>query len=163
MNQEKFIATIKDNQRIIHKVCNTYCRNHEHRKDLEQEILEQLWKSMHRFDGRVKISTWIYQVALNTAFLFYRKEEKHQKRKVSIDDLVITIIDDNIDPELESRVSMVYSFIETFDELDKALILLYLDNYKHKDIAEVLGISVTNVATKISRIKSKLKKEFTHN
>jgi len=160
VDKERFISTIKDNQRIIHKVCNTYCRNEEHRKDLEQEILEQLWKSMHRFDGRVKVSTWIYQVALNTAFLFYRNESKHHKKKVSIDDSVITIADENIDPELERRVAKLYRFIDTLDELDKALMLLYLDSCKQKDIAEILGISETNVATKVSRIKAKMKKEF---
>jgi len=115
---------------------------------------------MHRFDGRVKVSTWIYQVALNTAFLFYRSESKHLKKKVSIDDSVITIAAEDIDPELERRVAKLYRFIDTLDELDKALMLLYLDSFKHKDIAGILGISETNVATKISRIKAKMKKEF---
>jgi len=88
MDKEKFISIIKDNQQLIYKICCTYCNNKEHRKDLEQEILVQLWKSLSRFDGRAKISTWIYQVALNTAFLFYRNESKHKGKMVSFDDSI---------------------------------------------------------------------------
>jgi len=84
VDREKFISIMKENQRLIYKICYTYCKNSESRKDLEQEIFVQLWKSLPRFDGRVKISTWIYQVALNTAFLFHRNESKHKENKLYI-------------------------------------------------------------------------------
>lgn len=160
MNREKFISIVKENQRLIYKVCSTYCKNNEIRKDLEQEILVQLWKSLPGFDGRVKISTWIYQVALNTAFLFHRNESKHKENKVNIDRSVFLIADTNDASELEENIAMLYRFIDTLDELDKALMMLYLEDSKYKDIAEILGITETNVATKISRIKSKLKNYF---
>ena len=160
MDREKFISIIKENQRLIYKICYTYCKNSESRKDLEQEIIVQLWKSLSRFDGRVKISTWIYQVALNTAFLFHRNEAKHKENKVYIDKSVFSVADTSLEKEPDERIAKLYRFIYTLDELDKALMMLYLEDSRYKDIAEILGITETNVATKISRIKSKLKDYF---
>ncbi len=160
VDKERFISIIKENQRLIYKVCYTYCKDSELRKDLEQEILEQLWKSLPRYDGRTKLSTWMYQVALNTAFLFYRNESKHSTNRATIDDSVLTIADSSKSIEMEENVAMLYSFIHNLDELDKALMLLYLDKNKYRDIAEILGISETNVATKINRIKDRLKEYF---
>lgn len=160
VDKESFISIIKENQRLIYKVCYTYCKDSELRKDLEQEILEQLWKSLPRYDGRTKLSTWIYQVALNTAFLFYRNESKHKTNRATIDDSVLTIANVSKSIEMEENVALLYSFIRNLDELDKALMLLYLDKNKYRDIAEILGISETNVATKISRIKDRLREYF---
>ena len=160
MDKEEFISIIKENQRLIYKVCYTYCKNSELRKDLEQEILEQLYKSLPRYDGRTKLSTWIYQVALNTAFLFYRNEAKHRTNKATIDDSVLTLADSSKSHEMEEKVAMLHSFIRALDELDKALMLLYLDKTRYRDIAGILGISETNVATKISRIKDRLREYF---
>lgn len=162
VGKESFVSIIKDNQRIIYKICYTYCNDSELRKDIEQEILEQLWKSLPRYDGRAKLSTWIYQIALNTAFLFYRNESKHKANRATVDDSVLTLADNSKNPEMEEKVAMLHAFIHKLDELDKALMLLYLDKNKYRDIAEILGISETNVATKISRIKDRLRKFFTH-
>lgn len=163
MDKEKFISIVKDNQRLIYKICRTYCNNSELRKDLEQEILVQLWKSLPRFDGRVKISTWIYRVALNTAFLFHRNESKHKENNVDIDNSVFSIAQTNDTTELNENIEMLYQFIYTLDDLDKALMMLYLEQSKYKEIAEILGITETNVATKIGRIKNKLKDYFLNN
>lgn len=160
MEKEKFITIIKSNQRLIYKVCFTYCRDTESRKDLEQEILVQLWKSLPRYDGRVKLSTWIYKIAINTAFLFYRNEEKHLKHKTILDETVFQIADGSQSLEQEEKIAELYRFIDNLDKLDKALMMLYLDNNKHKDIADILGITQTNVATKIGRIKGRLKEYF---
>ena len=163
MEKEKFISVIKDNQNLIYKICYSYCSNAENRKDLQQEILIQLWNSFSKFDGRVKLSTWIYRIALNTAISFYRNDGKHSDKKVSIDASIISLSNFEYVPEQDENITMLYQFIEKLNEMDKALILLYLDDNKQKDIAEVLGISETNVATKISRIKKFLKEQFSNN
>ncbi len=162
MEKEKFISIIRDNQNLIFKICYTYCKNSENRKDLEQEILLQLWKSFKKFDGRVKISTWIYRIALNTAISFYRNDCKVNDKTLQIDASIISlsIVEEN--SEFEENISILYQLIEKLDEFDKALILLYLDNNKHHDIAVILGISETNVATKIYRIKKILKTQFSN-
>lgn len=163
VEKEKFISVIKSNQNLIFKVCNSYCSNPENRKDLQQEILIQLWKSFAKFDGRVKISTWIYRIALNTAISFYRNDYKHKGKKLTIDASIISLPDFESDSEQDENITKLYRFIDCFNALDKALILLYLDDNKHKDIADILGISETNVATKISRIKKVLKDQFGNN
>ncbi len=160
MEKDKFISIIKENQNLIYKVCYSYCRNRIQRKDLEQEILLQLWKSLDRFNGSVKISTWIYRIALNTAISFYRDDNKHSRKKAEIDVSVISIPGYAYDPETDEKIVLLYQFIDTLNELDKALMLLYLDDNKYKEIADILGISETNVATKINRIKKILKEQF---
>lgn len=163
MEKEKFISVIKDNQNLIFKICYSYCKDSEDRKDLQQEIMIQLWNSFTKFDGRVKISTWIYRIALNTAISFYRKDCIYKEKTVSIDASIISISIFESDSEQEEKITLLYNFIEHLNEMDKALILLYLDNNSYKEIAEILGISETNVATKISRVKKNLKEQFSKN
>ena len=163
VGKDKFISVIKDNQNLIFKICHSYCSNPDNRKDLQQEILMQLWNSFSKFDGRVKISTWIYQIALNTAISFYRNDRKRKDKNVTIDASVISLSNFEYSPEQDENVTMLYQFIENLNAMDKALILLYLDDNKYKDIADILGISETNVATKISRIKKILKEKFINN
>lgn len=159
MNKEQFISIVRENQNLIYKTCFSYCQNTESRKDLQQEILIQLWKSFEIYDGRVKISTWIYRVALNTAISFYRRESKVKKKVTTLNDEIIHL-PDNYENSQQENISMLYRFIDEMNELDRALILLYLDDYKYQEIADILGITETNVATKISRIKKKLKEKF---
>lgn len=128
----------------------------------QQEILIQLWNSFSKFDGRVKISTWIYRIALNTAISFYRIDCKHNNKKVTINGSIISLPNFEYVPEQDENIVMLYQFINKLNKMDKALILLYLDDNKYKDIAEILGISETNVATKINRIKKILKEQFSN-
>ncbi|NLN95399.1 MAG: sigma-70 family RNA polymerase sigma factor [Bacteroidales bacterium] len=162
MNKDNFISVVKDNQNLIFKICNSYCSNYEDRKDLQQDILIQLWNSFSKFDGRVKISTWIYRIALNTAISFYRKDRKRNEKTVGIDASVISLPDSRPGFELDERISLLYKYLERLNEMDKALILLVLEDKSYRDMAEILGISETNVATKISRIKKRIKEEFKH-
>ena len=162
MEKSEFISVIKDNKNLIYKICNAYCPNPDDRKDLEQEILLQIWKSFKLFDGRVKISTWIYRVALNTAISFYRNDRKRSSKKAKIDVSTISVFDIEYDSDKDEQITILYKFIKNLKELDKALILLYFDDKKYKDIADILGISETNVATKISRIKKYLKEQFSN-
>lgn len=160
MEKEKFISVVKENQKLIYKICYSYCSDPENRKDLQQEILIQLWNSFTKFDGRVKISTWIYRIAMNTAISYYRNDNKHTSRNVPLDTAIISLSDNHYNPDQDQQVALLYKFIGKLNEIDKALILLYLDDNKYRDIADVLGITETNVATKISRIKKTLKEQF---
>lgn len=164
MEKDKFIEVIKDNQKLIFKICYSYCSNPENRKDLQQEILMQLWNSFSKFDGRVKVSTWIYRIALNTAISYYRTDCKHKNKNVTIDASIISLsIFEYDSSDQDEKIAMLYEFIDSLNEMDKALILLYLDDIKQKEIADILGISETNVATKISRIKKRLNEQFSNN
>ncbi|MEL6252136.1 MAG: sigma-70 family RNA polymerase sigma factor [Bacteroidota bacterium] len=157
MEKEAFIKIIKQHQSLIYKVCHSYCSDPTDRKDLEQEILLQLWKSMEGFDGRVKLSTWMYKVALNTAIMFYRTHSRHKLKRSYLDSSLFSIAAEEKDEAYEEQLALLYIFINQLSANDKALILLYLDGIKQKEIAEILGISETNVSSKISRIKKKLK------
>ncbi|MDW3649258.1 MAG: sigma-70 family RNA polymerase sigma factor [Bacteroidia bacterium] len=157
MEKETFIEIIKQHRSLIYKICHSYCSDPTDRKDLEQEIFLQLWKSMGRFDGRVKISTWMYKVALNTAIMFYRNHSRHRVNRSFWDHSLLSIQNEEKDEAYEEQISLLYRFINQLNDNEKALILLYLDGIKQKEIAEILGITETNVSSKISRIKKKLK------
>lgn len=163
MEKDKFISVIRENQNLIYKICYSYCSNSEDQKDLQQDILIQLWNSFRKFDGRVKISTWIYRIALNTAISFYRKDSRYKMKTVALDASIISLSAFEPDTGCDEKIILLHKFIERLNEIDKALILLYLDNNSYKDMSEVLGITETNVATKINRVKKKLKEKFSKN
>ena len=105
----------------------------------------------------------MYRIALNTAITFYRNDFKHSSKKVKLEDSIISLKNLEVKPDLDEKIVMLYQFIESLNEIDKALILLYLDDNKYKDISDILGITETNVATKISRIKVYLREKFNNN
>jgi RNA polymerase sigma factor (sigma-70 family) len=156
--QERFQVLVDDHKKILYKVCNSYCGNRDDREDLAQEIIIQLWRSFASFDERCRFSTWMYRIALNVAISFYRRESTRTRHVISDEEHLLQAIDD-----LESQpedIQLLYQFIEALDPLNKALILLYLDGNAYQEIADVLGISETNVATKISRLKKTMKQEL---
>ncbi len=155
-----FISAIEANKGIIYKVANSYCKSAEDRKDLIQEIVLQLWKSFNNYNEQFKFSTWVYRIALNVAISFYRKENRRQQVSNPLTDGIIDYVDSNVNSEAEEDIRFLQRFISELKELDKALMLLYLEEKSHKEIAEIIGISETNVATKIGRIKSILKQKF---
>jgi RNA polymerase sigma-70 factor (ECF subfamily) len=156
--QERFQTVVDQHKKILYKVCNSYCRNRDDRDDLAQEIIIQLWRSFGKFDERYRFSTWMYRIALNVAISFYRRENTRTRYVISDEEHLLEAIDETKDQPEEIR--FLYEFIDGLDPLNKALVLLYLDGNNYQQIAEVLGISETNVATKISRLKSKMKQEF---
>ena len=159
-DKDNFLKLIQENKGIIIKICNSYCKNKNDREDLAQEIIYQLWKSGNQFNAEYKFSTWMYRVALNVAISFYRKEKKTEFL-IPIDEVHIDIEDAPVANEnSEKNISLLQHFISEMKALDKALILLWFESKSYKEIAEILGISETNVATKISRIKDKLKQQF---
>ncbi len=156
MDKEQFIRIVDANRKLIYKVCVSFCPDPDDRKDLEQDILVRIWKGIEKFDEQAKISTWIYRLALNTAISFHRSR-KRQGHKVPVESAL------SLHNALETRnsdIELLYRFIGKLKELDKALILLYLDDVKYTEIAEILGITPTNVATKIGRIKKQLKGKY---
>ena len=155
----EFFKLIHDNQRVIYKICHLYCNNATDREDLAQEIIYQLWKSGNSFKEEYKFSTWMYRIALNVAISFYRKRLANPV--ITVDDYHLDIADTTDDREgLEENIMHLQKFIAGLKELDKAIMLLYLEERSYKEIAEIVGISETNTATKISRIKETLKQNF---
>lgn len=155
---EEFAQIIKDNEGVIFKITTIYTNNGQDQKDLYQDIVYQLWKSFDSFKNEAKISTWMYRVALNTAI----RQLQIQKRRpigISIDQVVVQQTE-NHDKEFEDRLKQLYSHIGELNVLEKGLILLLLEGKKYEEIAEITGLTVTNVGTRISRIKVKLKAQI---
>lgn len=162
----EFLNLMQQHRIIIFKICNSYCKNIIDREDLGQEILYQLWKSFEKFDPgndqSAKFSTWMYRVALNVAISYYRKDKKSNVTD-RLDEHVFKIAAEEvclIDGESDSNYNLLQKFINELKDLDRALMLLYLEENSYKEIGEILGITETNVATKISRIKEILKQKF---
>jgi RNA polymerase sigma-70 factor (ECF subfamily) len=155
--QERFQALVEQHRKILYKVCNSYCQNRDDREDLAQEIIIQLWRSFERFDDRCRFSTWMYRIAINVAISFYRRESARAKHVISDEERILNTLDETRDQSAEMQT--LYQFIEGLEPLNRALILLYLDGSSYQEISEVLGISETNVATKIGRIKQSMKNE----
>lgn len=156
---EKFLDLIEENKKLIFKISHLYCDQIIDMNDLFQEIIENLWKSFPSFRGEAKVSTWIYRIAINTAVSWYRDYVKKSNH----------IIYTGIVPSLEENQGMnelyeqLYNAISHLGKIDKAIILLQLDGYSYDEISEIIGISKTNVATKINRIKLKLKNQLSNN
>lgn len=164
MQHEKddFIKLIFENNGIIIKICNSYCNNKTDREDLAQEIIYTLWKGGKTFNPDFKFSTWMYRVALNVAISFYRANKK-LKNNISFTETDIEIEDKILDSTTsEENLNLLQQQIAALKELDKALIILYFEEKSYKEIAEIIGITETNVATKVSRIKEKLKQNITN-
>src|ERR1700685_1956833 len=156
-DQERFQNLMEEHKKILYKVCHSYCRNPGDRDDLAQEIIVQLWRSFRSFDQRVRFSTWMYRIALNVAISFYRRESVRARHVVPGSEHLLEAIDETANRSEEVRI--LYEWIERLEPLNKALVILYLDGNNYQEIAEVLGISETNVATKISRLKEALRQE----
>jgi RNA polymerase sigma factor (sigma-70 family) len=159
-NKADFLQLIEQNKGIIYKVARSYGKNEEDREDLFQEIIIQLWRSFERYDDQYKLSTWMYRIALNVAISFYRKERRRIASESPLTESMTDIAGEESNSELESNINLLQQFINELNELEKALMILYLESKSYKEIAEILGISETNVATKISRVKNQLKQKF---
>jgi RNA polymerase sigma factor (sigma-70 family) len=155
--QQEFQSLVDQHKKILYKVSNSYCRNREDREDLAQEIVVQLWRSFGSFDGRARFSTWMYRIALNVAISFYRKESTRSRFILSDEGQLLNAIDEK--PQQSDEIRALHRSIAALDPLDKALVLLYLDGNSYQEIAVVLGISETNVASKISRMKQRMRQE----
>ncbi|NBC03684.1 MAG: sigma-70 family RNA polymerase sigma factor [Bacteroidetes bacterium] len=145
-----------DHQAIIHKVCGMYCDNEEDKKDLFQEILINLWKSFPSFRGDSTFTTWMYRVSLNVAFQRLRKTAKNREQAV-----LPTTFDTLNSPGKEDLPNIqrqqMYAAIEKLNEVEKAIVMLYLEENGNEEIAKIIGISQNYVRVKMTRIRRKLK------
>jgi RNA polymerase sigma-70 factor (ECF subfamily) len=159
--EQQFISLLNKHQNIIHKVCGIYMDTRTDKEDLFQEITLQAWKSFSTFRGDAQFSTWLYRVALNTAITFFRKEKR--RPTVLHKDFLPEIFEENNDAVEREKLQLMYQSISALSKIDKALVMLYLDDYNYNDIGEVLGITANNVAVKLNRIKLKLKESTQKN
>lgn len=151
--EKEFLEVIHDYQKIIHKICRVYRDSREDQEDLFQEIVYQLWKSYPGFKRESKVSSWIYRIALNTAIAIYRKS------KIFIDSY--QEFPENIHPADEKIISeneeRLFWALRKLNDLEKAVISLYLEDFNYQEIAEITGLSESNVGVRLNRIKNKLK------
>lgn len=156
---ERFISLLETNLGIILKISKAYTTTAQDKEDLINDIAYEMWKAFPYFRGKSKVSTWIYRISLNTAMNYQKKN----RRKKDFLQNAIGFYPDEPPNDIDSnpQVEMLYDWIAELDEFSKAIILLYLDGYKHNEIAEITGISKTNVGTRISRIKEQLKTKAT--
>jgi len=154
-NLEKaFIELVQQNERLIYKVCSFYVSDEFPMTDLYQEVIYNLWRSFPKFRNESSLSTWMYRVALNTCISGIRKELKRPKH-IPIAGLEEYLIE----PEsMEENIREMYKLIHQLKTLERAIILLYLEEKSYQEIADITGLTINNVATKLKRIKEKLKK-----
>ena len=154
--KDEFLDILGKNVGIILKIARAYTVNVADKEDLINDIALELWKSFRRFKGDSKVSTWIYRVALNTSMNYKRKREKD---KLFLPDDLNQFQNQELinDPPDSSNSDILYQCIDELNQLNKAIILLYLDGNSHDEISEITGISKTNVGTRISRIKEQIK------
>lgn len=142
-----FVDRLDRHRAILFKVANAYCRNPADREDLVQETIVQLWRAYPRFDCRQRFSTWTYRIAMNVAISFYRRETRNSRNVASRGDALLEMVPAALEPEPDERLAALRELIEQLDPLNRAVMILYLDDYPHAEIATILGISETNVAT----------------
>lgn len=153
--EQDFLGVIREYERVIYKVCYLYTTPTVQLDDLYQDVIINIWRAFPKFRGECKISTWIYRIALNTCISFIRKEKNTPELITLTHEADHTIAES--DP-LNEMLKQLYHMINQLGQLDKSIILLYLEEKNYEEIAEITGLSTTNVGTKISRIKDKLKK-----
>ena len=154
--EDKFLIDFEKNQNIAHKICRIYTTDREAHNDLFQEITIQVWKNYSKFRGDSKFSTWMYRVALNTAISLYRKSTRQPKTQ-DFNDVVYKIQTIDYDDTEEVQLKALYKAIHRLNDIDKALIFLYLEDKPYKEISAALGISNVNARVKMNRAKEKLK------
>lgn len=152
-----FVQTISQNQGIIKSLCKSYYTALDDQKDAFQDIVLQLWKSFNSFRGESAISTWIYRVSLNT-LLSKKKKEQKGIIKETLEKVITVAQSVGTDDNLE-LLSMI---IQSLGDQDKAIVILHLEGYKNQEIANMLNISLTNVSTRMSRVRTSLKKKYKH-
>ena len=157
---EQFLEMLAAHKGVIYKVAKCYCDNAEDLKDLMQEVVVQLWRARHRYDDKYAVSTWVYRIAFNVSISAFRKSSRRSAVSVQAAGPLVVVAPESPEEEQED-IRLLNQFIDELKELDRALMLLFLEGKSHKEMSTILGLSATNVATKLNRIKQKLKQRVT--
>ena len=155
--EKNFLNDFEKNQNIVHKICRIYTTNQDEHNDLFQEITIQVWKNYSKFRGEAKFSTWMYRVALNTAISLFRKSKRKIKTQ-DFSDVSFKIKSVDYDDTKDKQLKALYLGIRGLNDIEKALMFLYLEDKPYKEIAQTLGITEVNARVKMNRTKQKLKK-----
>ncbi len=158
--KDTFIKAIQENERLIYKVASFYTDCKDDRDDLVQEIVYTSWKSFDSFKHKSSFSTWLYRVAMNVSVSYLRKSKK-RVMSVPIDPDVLNFAETAFD-DFEEKLQTLQKHIKDLNLLDKGILMLYLEDKNYEEIAEIIGISKSNVGTKLSRIKEKLRQQILH-
>lgn len=159
--QTAFLDAIDRHKGLLYKVANAYCARREDRSDLIQDVIAELWRAWPRYDGRAAVSTWMYRIAVNVAISLHRGETRRIRDALPIDDfgMDLAAADAVLDSEGED-LRALHQLIARLDPIDRALILLWLEGHAQDDIGELLGLSPSNVSTRIHRIKQRLQRDY---
>ncbi len=157
--QQRFLALLDENKRHLYKVARAYGRTPPDRDDLVQETVVQAWKSFPRYDGRWRFSTWLYRIALTVAISYQRRESTRRQHLAPAGAEALEVAG-QADADSGEDIGLLYRFIGQLDALNRALMLMYLDGQSQAEIADVLGITATNVSTRVGRLKQRLKDDF---
>jgi len=154
--EKQFEKLIKENELLVFKVCRMYAYTNADRKDLFQEIVLQLWKAHPKFKGESKFSTWMYRVAINTAITSLRKEKRFIT-SYEPEALPVNIREENNSDVEEEQLQQLYTAIEQLTQIEKAIVMLYMEDKSYDEMEDILGITTGNLRVKMNRIKEKLR------
>ena len=152
--QQRFLDIVRENEGLIYKVCYMYAENDEHLKDLYQEVIANIWQGLDSYRGQSKVSTWIYRIAINTCVSYLRRNSRYGRSETIDDVRALSIVDEGY--EHAQQLKAMYEMIGLLGKLDKAIIMLWLDEYSYDEISAMTGISRNNVASRLHRIKQRL-------
>jgi len=155
--EKQFTKKVRHSQGIVHKVCRLYCQDDDHRKDLFQEIMVQLWRSFPTFRGESQFSSWMYRVALNVAIQDLRKAKKKQQFFFQTNQFKDTSEEKKSEVQ-DEKLKLMHSAIAKLSKVEKAIVMLHLDEKSNEEIAEIVGITQNYVRVKMNRIRTKLSK-----
>jgi RNA polymerase sigma-70 factor (ECF subfamily) len=158
-HQARFEALVAEHRGIAFKVANAYAREAEDRKDLIQEIVTQTWRAFPYYDEGRRFSTWMYRIALNVA-ISRRRAETTRARHLPSDPSVTLEALPGSSGAPDDRIRELYRVIDALDDLHKALVVLYLEGHDQREMAEILGLTETNVATRLSRLRQRLRHDL---
>jgi RNA polymerase sigma-70 factor (ECF subfamily) len=159
--RQSFGTMLEHHRKIVFKVANTYAWNPDDRADLAQEIAAQLWRAFPGYDPQRSFSTWMYRIALNVAISQVRTSTQRDRHLVPFDEsLHDTAEVHSTDPEAEQRLRALNRIIAGLDKLNRALMILYLEDHSNREIGDILGLSETNVSTKLSRLKQRIRNDL---